>query len=179
MTKIKSQIWLLSIKIKSRVIWAVFVEFSEYFSKWVVNKTAFREACNVFWISTEKYRTFKEFFVFKSRLDSTKSKLNDDFDHLSSSSQSFFLIDAFLKILSAFRKKFYRKSISLQNIFLNYAIILEDRYTVKYSQSIQHSQTAKTSISARKQEITTSSDESSEVTKSAAKSSCTREKSKK
>ncbi len=175
-TKIKSQIRLFSIKIKSRIIRVVFVESSEYFSEWIVNKAAFREACSVFWISTEKYRTFREFFVFKSRLDSAKSELNDDFDQLSSSSQSLFLIDALLKILSALRKKFHRRSISLQKILLNYAIILENRHTVEYSQSIQHSQKTKTSISARKQEITTLSDDSSAMTKSTAKSSRTKKK---
>ncbi len=109
--------------------------------------------------------------MFKSRLDSTESRLNDDFDQLSSSSQFSTLLEALLKIFSALKKKFHRRSISLQSISLNYAIILENRHTVKYSQSIQQLQREKTSISARtqlsqKQEITTSSNESSIITKS-------------
>ncbi len=139
-TKIKSQIWLFSIKIKFRVTRATFVELFEYSSKWVVDKTAFREACSVFKVSTKEYRTFTEFFVFKSRIDSIESRLNDEFDQLSSSSQSFFLLDAFLKILSTLKKRFHRRSISLQSISLNYALILENQCVVKYLQSIQQSQ---------------------------------------
>ncbi len=112
-TKIKSQIRSLSVKIKSRVIRVVSVESFEYLSEWVVNKTTFREACSEFWVSIEKYRTFREFFVFKSRLDSTESKLNDDSDQLSSSSQSSFLLKTLLKIFAAFKKKFHRRFISL------------------------------------------------------------------
>ncbi len=108
--------------------------------------------------------------------DSAESELNDDFDQLSSSSQFFSLIDALFKILSALRKKFHRRSISLQSISLNYAIILENRHTVEYSQSIQHSQKTKNSISARKQEITTLSDDLSVMTKLTAKTSRTKEK---
>jgi hypothetical protein len=135
-TKIKSQIRLLSIKIKFRIIRVVCVESFENFSKWVVNKTAFRETCSVFWISTKKYRTSKEFFVFKSRLDSTKSKLNDEFNQLSSSSHFLFLLKIFFKIFSTFKKKFHRRSIFLQSIFLNYALILKNQRIVKYLQSI-------------------------------------------
>ncbi len=165
-TKIKSQIRLFSIKIKSRVIRTIFAESSEYSTEWIVDKTAFREVCSVFWISTEKYRTLREFFVFKSRLDSTESRLNDEFDQLSSSSHSLSLFDALLKISSTSRKKFHRRSISLQSISLNYAIIFENQRTVKYLQSIQHSQ-----------RIITLSDESSVSTKqSAAKSSQAKEK---
>jgi flagellin-specific chaperone FliS len=66
--------------------------------------------------------------------------LNDEFDQLSSSSQSFFLLDALLKVLSTFKKRFHRRSISLQSISLNYALISENQHAVKYLQSIQQFQ---------------------------------------
>jgi hypothetical protein len=80
--------------------------------------------------------------------------LNDDSNQLFSSSQFSFLLETLFKILSAFKKKLLRKSISLQSISLNYAKIVEiEQHNVKYSEITQDRETI------------TSSDESFKTTK--------------
>ncbi len=143
-TKTKS-----TIKIKSRITRATFVELSKYSSEWAINKIVFRKTCSDFWIAIEKYRTSRKFCVFKSRYIQIESVLNDDSNQLSSSSQFSFLLETLFKIFFAFKKKFLRRSISLQSISLNYAKIVEiEQRNVKYSEITQD------------QETITSSDES-------------------
>jgi hypothetical protein len=129
-TRVKSQISSI-IKIKSRITRATFAEFSKYSSKWAVNKTTFREVCSDFWIKTKKYRTFREFCVFKSRYIQVESMIDDDSNQLTSSSS--FLLKTLSEISQVSRKKFHRKSIFLQNILLSYEQkkfeILEEHFT--------------------------------------------------
>jgi hypothetical protein len=106
--KIKPTVLILSKK--SRITRATSTKSSSYSFEWAVDKIVFRETCNHFWVIIENFRNSKKFTVFKSRNIQVES-LNDDSDQLFSSS-SF--------SSQASKKKFHKRSVSLQNISLSY-----------------------------------------------------------
>ncbi len=111
--QIKSTTSILVKKLK--ITRATSTESSSYSSEWAVDKIVFRKTCSHFWMIIENFRNSKKFTVFKTRNIQAKL-LNDDFDQLFSSSSSSSLI----KMSSVSKKKFHRRSISLQSISLFY-----------------------------------------------------------